>query len=275
MLGSGEPREAGSAQQRGDEEVEPQPEDVVRRIDTQRLLEDAEARVPGDVEREESWRPDAPRATEQHQEASKAQVPDDLVEKGRVERRVGGVGRRTVGEVDVERPWQVRRAAEKLLVEIVADSPDRLRDEQAGRGSVEETGDVGSPPVQDPDARRRPGCDAAPDAEPAMPDRERPPPGVRSLIPARDEKVDPPADDPSWEAPDRNLVDELPLATHMFPATPRDRDRSQDSDQVAEAVDMDEERADPEPVVAWTRDGAERVRRRIFAPAFPLRPGCN
>src|SRR3954453_8664601 len=66
--------------------------------------------------------------------------------------------------------------------------------------------------------------------------------------------------------PERNLVDELMVATDAFPAPARDRDRSEDTDQVAEAVDVDEERPDPDAVVAWAREGAQRERRGIFSP---------
>jgi hypothetical protein len=147
-----------------------------------------------------------------------------------------------------------------------------LGDEQGRRRCVEEQRDVGSPSMQDPDPRCGPSGDASPDSESALPDRERPPPGVRSLIPARDEEVDPAADQPGREAPQRDLVDELPVAAYSCPATPSDRDRRENADEVAQAVDVDEERADPEAVVAWTRNGAERVRRRIFAPPPAPRP---
>src|SRR4051812_12826219 len=55
-----EPRRAREAERDSHEEVQAQSEDVLRRVDPQRLFEDAEARVTGDVEREDSWRPYAP-----------------------------------------------------------------------------------------------------------------------------------------------------------------------------------------------------------------------
>ena len=57
-----------------------------------------------------------------------------LVEERRVEQRVvGEAGRdRRVGPVDLEAPRQVGRQAEQLLVEVVAEPAERLRDQQAG-----------------------------------------------------------------------------------------------------------------------------------------------
>src|SRR5215211_4075682 len=57
-----EPHDAGKTERGGEEEVEPQTEHVVGRVDAQRLLEDAKARVAGDVEREDARWADAPAA---------------------------------------------------------------------------------------------------------------------------------------------------------------------------------------------------------------------
>src|SRR3954453_11810749 len=51
----------------------------------------------------------------------------------------------------------------------------------------------------------RPAGDAAPDAEAALPDRERPPPLVRDLVPAGGQEVDAAADPAAGEAPHRDL----------------------------------------------------------------------
>src|SRR4051794_24406371 len=117
-------------------------------------------------------------------------------------------------EIDVKPPRQARRAAEQLLVEVVADAADRLRDEQAGRRRVEvvavgaarrggggagragakEGGSAGAARVQPQGAGGVPRRDSTPDPEPALPDSERPPPRVRRLVPACDEEVEPAAD---------------------------------------------------------------------------------
>ena len=128
-------------------------------------------------------------------------VPDDLVEEGRVEGRVLLVAGRPVRRVDLERPGQVGRLAEELLVEVVAEPPDRLGEQDGRPDGVGEERDVRAPPPRDD----RPGDDAerhsAPDAEPALPDREDAPPLVRNLVPARDDVVEARADDPCADAP--------------------------------------------------------------------------
>jgi hypothetical protein len=43
-----------------------------------------------------------------------------------------------VRRVDLERPGQSRGPTEQLLIEVVADAADGLRDEEGGRGGVEE-----------------------------------------------------------------------------------------------------------------------------------------
>lgn len=65
-------------------------------IDPQRLLEDAECRVSGDVEREEARRTDAPMVPEPDEKSRQAEVPDQL-EEGRQEGREGRVAGRPVG----------------------------------------------------------------------------------------------------------------------------------------------------------------------------------
>ena len=79
-----------------------------------------------------------------------------------MEGRLGEVARGPVLGVDLDRPREVARTPEQLLVEVVADAPDRLRDEQSGRGRVEEQRDVGAGPVHAPDPDERAERDPAP-----------------------------------------------------------------------------------------------------------------
>lgn len=53
-----EPQQAAGAEDRGDEKVQPQAEDVMGGVDAQELLEDAKPRVAGDVEGEQPGRAD-------------------------------------------------------------------------------------------------------------------------------------------------------------------------------------------------------------------------
>jgi hypothetical protein len=81
----------------------------------------------------------AGRATRAHRQQ---QVPDQLVQECRVKSRVLRVADRAVRGTDLKAPGQRRRAAKQLLVEVVADPADRLRDEQRGSGCVHEGRDV-------------------------------------------------------------------------------------------------------------------------------------
>ena len=60
--------------------------------------------------------------------------------------------RRAVRWVDLEPPREAGRSPEQLLVEVVADAADRLRDQEGRGGRVEEQRDVGSAAMKDPDA---------------------------------------------------------------------------------------------------------------------------
>ena len=81
--------------------------------------------------------------------------------------------------------------------------------------------------------------DAAPDAEAALPDRERPPPLVRHLVPARREVVEARADDPGADAPDGDAEDQIPVAAARDPARAGDRDARRDPGQQHQAVHVD------------------------------------
>ena len=124
---------------------------------------------------------------------------------------------------DLETPRKVGRAAEELLVPPVAEAADPLRDEKRGRDAVGELrdGDARAPRDDRPDDTAEP--DPAPDAEAALPDRERPPPLVRQLVPARDDVVEPRADDSGGDAPHRDAEDEIPVAAAPRPADSGDR----------------------------------------------------
>src|SRR4051812_6126286 len=92
---------------------------------------------------------------------------------------------------------------------------------------------AGAPDAPQPhgDAER----DSAPDAEPALQDRERSPPGVRDLVPARGQMVEPPADEAGRETPERDLVDERGVA---IPTAPGDDDRDDHRHRKEQPIDM-------------------------------------
>jgi hypothetical protein len=129
QLDVGKPDNAGSEERGCDVKVQAKPKDVVSGIDPQELLADATQGVAGDVEGEQPRCTNAAVLSEPHQDACEAEVPDQLIEEGRVEGGKLLIPGRAVSRVDLERPRQVRRAAKELLVEVVADPPDRLGDE--------------------------------------------------------------------------------------------------------------------------------------------------
>ena len=118
-------------------------------------------------------------------------------------------------------PGERGRPAEQLLVEVVADPADRLSDEQSWSGRVQECGDVGAGAAQPPQPDERAGGHPAPDPQSALPDRERTPPVVWYLVPARREVVEPAADQAGREPPDRDLVHELTPTALLLPAAHR------------------------------------------------------
>ena len=88
--------------------------------------------------------------------------------------RFGPTARGVAPLVDLQAPRQRRRPAVQLLVEIVAEPADRLRQNDSRRDRVAERGQRNSPPpAPDPRAdtteRHR-----APDAQAAVPDPQRP-----------------------------------------------------------------------------------------------------
>ena len=119
--------------------------------------------------------------------------------------------------------------------------------------------------MEDPNAHQRARSDPAPDAQAPFPDRERTPPVGRNLVPARRQEVEPPADQPRREAPERDLLYQRRIATHISPATRRDRNRSHDRGDVRQSVGVDEQRPDMEPVRGWARD--ERVHTAMISTA--------
>ncbi len=98
-----------------------------------------------------------------------------------------------------------------------------------------------------------------------FPDGERPPPVRRDFVPARGEEVEAPADQPRRESPQRDLVNELVPAASRLPATHGDRDRRQYGEHVGEAVSVDEQRAEVEPVARRARDERDGCAAHVVA----------
>jgi hypothetical protein len=114
------------------------------RVDAEQLVDDAEAPVAGDLQREQARRADAAAAVEPDQRGGEREVPQQLIEERRMEGRIGELAVGPVVAVDLERPRQVRGPPEQLLVEVVADPSDRLGDEQRRGGRVQEVREPGT-----------------------------------------------------------------------------------------------------------------------------------
>src|SRR5262245_27548498 len=206
-----EERGGGDDRDPGDPDVQAQPRDLVRGVDPERLDPEPADAVEEDVEREEVAGPEPELALDDQQHARGREAPERLVEEGRVEGRALDVVDRPVVRGDLETPGQVGRLAEELLVPPGPEAADPLRDEQPGRHAVGESRDARARPPSDDRSDDDAEADAAPHAEAALPDRERPPPLVRELVPARDDVVQARADDPERDAPDREPEDEVPI----------------------------------------------------------------
>ena len=70
--------------------------------------------------------------------APTSDAPERLVQERRLEGRVLRVSGRAVLQRDLEAPGQARRPAEELLVEVVPEAPERLRERRARRDAVEQ-----------------------------------------------------------------------------------------------------------------------------------------
>ncbi len=230
----------------------------MRRVDPQQLLKDAKAGVARDVERKQSGRTDPPAMSEPDQHSGQRQIPDQLVEEGRLEGGELLVAGRAVGAIDLKPPRQRGRTAEQLLVEVVADPADRLGHQQPGSGGVHESEEVRprQAAAKHPQTGQRACGDSTPDSEAALPDGERSPPVRGNLIPAGDEEVDAPADQPGWETPEGDLTDQVRITARAPPAPAREQNRRGYGEDVGQAVGMHEQRTNPQAMGG--RAGDER-----------------
>src|SRR5512141_3004979 len=102
------------------------------RVDPEQLLEEAPEAVVRDVQGKECRTPDAEVLVDRQQDPHPDEVVDELVEEGRMERRVVEVAGRTVRRVDLEPPRKLCGLPEELLVEPVPPAADALREQKPG-----------------------------------------------------------------------------------------------------------------------------------------------
>src|SRR6516164_7563070 len=200
---------------------------------------------------------------EPYQAAREREVEDQLVQERGLERGEAEVTGRPGAWRDVQPPRQARRPAEQLLVEVVADTPDRLRDQQRGRDGVGEQPRVRACPAHPPDARGRAERDAAPDPQSPVPDGEDPVPVVRDVLGGGDVEVDAAADDAGRHRPQGNIPDQARITAHALPAALGDEDRERNPDHIHQPVVVDVQRAKMEAVGGRTGDMHESESSRL------------
>ena len=131
-----------------------------------------------------------PRAQDSDEQQEDREVPDRLVEEGRVEVLELGVAERAVLRRDVELPRQIGRAAEGFLVEKVAPPTDGLSEHHRRRGDVEPAQDRQPPPVREPCADQRAHDQPAVHGEAALPHRDDLRWIAAVVVPVEDDLVD-------------------------------------------------------------------------------------
>src|SRR5438128_2230977 len=122
-------------------------------VEPKRFDREAADRVEADVGEEERARAAGEsRAEHADEEPEHHEVPERLVEEGRVEKLVLAEAEWAVRGRDVELPEQVRRLPEGLLVEEVPPTPDRLSERDGGGCDVEAAQHRKPPAVRAPRA---------------------------------------------------------------------------------------------------------------------------
>ena len=150
-------------------------------------------------------------------------------------------------------------------------SPARLS--RPGAAASSERRDVRARALRDVAADDDAGRDPAPDAEPALPDRERAPPLVRDLVPARREVVEPRADDAGADTPDRDAEDQIPVAAALDPAVAGEPDAGRDAGSSIRPYMWIV--SGPRSIVPDEGDGIEaRSGTAGILPGNPTRTGC-
>jgi hypothetical protein len=98
-LDADEPQQSDRTEDARDKEINPQAEEIVRVVDPLGLLEDTKGGVAGDIQREDARRSDAVAmpALEPGEKPRQEQVPDELIQEGRLKRGVLEIARGPVG----------------------------------------------------------------------------------------------------------------------------------------------------------------------------------
>src|SRR5436309_3537348 len=171
-------------------------------VQPERLDGEAADRVKADVREEEGAgaRPQA-RAQQTDEQQEDDEIPQRLVEEGRMEVLELGVAERAVLGRDVELPRQIGRPPEGLFVEEIAPAADGLSEHHRRGGHVEPAENRQPPPIREPRADQRPDDETAVHGEAAFPHRDDLRRIAAVVIPVEDDLVEPRAGEPRQNRP--------------------------------------------------------------------------
>ena len=273
------------------EDVDADAGDEGGRIRAQQFHSEAAHAVTGHIEGEQTTMPDAEPAVDVHQRHHDGDIPQQFVEERRVHHghhvTVGDTADQTgvamacgVGAlIDLQTPRHRGLPAVELLVEVVAEPADGLRQQDGGCDGIAEGGQPDAvPPRADPRAEgaeeHRP-----PDAETTVPDLQRVDRVLGTVAeirtPVGDQVVDAATDQAEGHRPDGDVEDLAILAAPGDPAPVSPPDGDDDADDDAQRVGAEREGPDVPHALRRTRDVGQQRRGRCDHAATltdPLRP---
>src|ERR1700733_4221902 len=144
---------------------------------------------------------------------------------------------------DLQTPRHRCLAAEKLLIEVVPETADRLRENDAGGHRVGERGKRdATTSAGDPRTHTAQG-DGTPDSQAAIPDAQRRSRSGTTLTeigaPVGRHVIQPAADEPERHCPQRDVVSDTALAAASLPTSIADQQRSDDPGDDEQRVGSD------------------------------------
>ena len=238
---------------------------MVRGVDPDELDPEAPERVERDVEGEQA--PAAAGGSAARRRRRGRRPPQEVPERSRRGTRGGrspGRSLRAAGGRGRSRGPRAGRSAFRRAPGSTSCRSDPPPVRRAGPGARQSASkpDVGACALRDEAADETAGGDPAPDAEAALPDRERPPPLVGHLVPARREVVQPRTDDARADAPDGAAEDEVPVTAAVDESMTGDPDADADRGEQRQPVHVDRERAEVDGAARRAR-GSRRERLMV------------
>ena len=183
-----------------------------------------------------------------------------------MERRARRIPGRDLVGVDLERPWQIGRPAEQLLVEPVPPSPDRLRQRDRGGRARRDHRRVEAAPVGDVQADADPEHQPARDPEPTLPDLRDRAEVVLEPLPVGRDVVEPSADDSRRHGPHRDRAGVVARADVLgFEHPAQHPDGGDDTESDHQAVGAQVERSDLDHAARRCRKRGEDRANRVTA----------